>query len=269
MSKSAQQQITESKLAQHKEQVSFDRVDPTHIEAIFETYPDLDAEIAAAFTDRLRQGQSSVEDSGGVTYDEIEHLIREFQNDLRGDTYGTEAYETRVEFGRRCAEAGLGLPPLLTAFQSYTAVVGARLDRSRVETPGTVDPFQWYRCIERVKALDERAVTDGFVRATEETVSREELTAAIEEITTRHIKPMKASATVVKRGSDEVCDIIEEQTDKTRQISEDVTTLSATVEEVASSAQQVNSVATDAERTAMDGQDAAEDAITVMEEIEA
>jgi heme-based aerotactic transducer len=268
MSKSAHQHITETELAQHKEQVSLDQADRTHIEAMFETYPELPAEIATEFTDRLRQSQASVEDSGEVTYEEIEHLIREFQNDLRTGEYGTEAYETRVELGRRCAEAGLGLPPLLTAFQSYTAVVGTKLDRSRVEAPSTVEPFQWHRCIERVQTLDERAVTDGHVRANEDTVSRDALTTAIEEIKTRHIKPMEASGTVVERGSDEVCDLIGEQTDRTRQISEDITTLSATVEEVASSAQQVDTVATDAEQKAADGQDAAEDAITVMEEIE-
>jgi hypothetical protein len=268
MSKSAQQQITERKLAQHKEQVPFGQEDRTHIEALFETYPQLDAEIAAAFTDRLQQDAVSVDDSGQLTGEEIEHLIREFQRGLATETYDTSDYETRVEFGRRCAEAGIGLPAVLTAFQAYTAVVGTKLQQSRIETPSEVDAFEWYRCIERVKALDERAVADGYVRANE-TITRQKLTAAIEEIKTRHIKPMKASGTVVKRGSDEVCDLIGEQTDRTKQISEDITTLSATVEEVASSAQQVDSVATDAEQKATDGQGAAEDAITVMEEIEA
>jgi heme-based aerotactic transducer len=279
MSGTVTQQITDTEVAQHRELVSFGGADRTHLESLFEAFPEMEAEIAAEFRRRLERSEGVVATEQALPYDIIEHTVQEFLAELGRDKYDADAYAVRVEFGRQCADAGIPLPALQVAFQAYTAVAGERfgrqLERTNPDGPGTTgetsgDLFEWHRCLDRAKALDARAVIDGYERQLDEQtgVSQDKLTSAVEEIKTRHLKPIEASGTVVERGSDEVCDLVGEQTDRTQQVSEEITTLSATVEEAASSAQQVESVAADAERTAIDGREAAEDAIGVMEEIE-
>jgi len=263
MSKTAESAITEAELARQKDVVSFGADDQEQITSLFDAFPGLEADIAGAFARRLDAGEYTL-DGSDITQEEVESTVQEFLIDLVTDGYDTDAYEARAEFGRRCESADVPLPQLQVAFQAYTAVV-----RDRLEADSRADGnrFEWYRCIEGSKTLDARAVIHGYEDARES--SGGEMESTLEEIKNRHLKPMQASGTVVKRGTEEVCDLVNAQTEKTMKVSEEITTLSATVEEIASSAQQVESVAVSAEETADEGQSSAEDAIEVMEEIEA
>jgi len=265
------QQITDRTVARQKERVSFGETDQRRLTSLFASYPELDGAIAVEFADRLRE--SLGDDQLPFAPEELEATVEEFLDDLQADAYDTGAYERRVAFGRRCAERGLSLSAVQAAFQSYTTVAERRLDGGGEATAQAEEPsdtsLRWYRGIERAQTLDTRGVLDGYERTREEQmVPREDLTAAIEEIEQRHFGPIEASGTVIDRGSEEVCDLVGDQTTETQQMSEEIGTLSATVEEVAASANQVDQVATDAEQTAADGKAAAEDAIAVMEAIE-
>jgi heme-based aerotactic transducer len=256
-----------------------------HLAEIADHFTDARDEIIREYTARLSADDRvdrRLEDSE-YTLAIIEERLRAFLGDLGDGSDADLDRSKRVAFGRECASVGLPLPTVLGAFDAYTIVLEPRLTADLEEIVSTdvaetdrslpselTAGMARLRFLNHLTTMEVRAVSDGYARATSaDGIDPETLTERIETVENKHLRPVEASATVVKRASDDVCDLVAEQTQRTSRISDGIATMSATVEEIASNTTQVEAVATDARERARDGRAAASDAIGVMEDIEA
>lgn len=255
--------------------------EPDELRSVFDRS---EQELADEFTTALLDNEqaSSLTEDGDLSPESVEQRIQSFVADIVTGTPESDCLSARLEFGRTCAQKGVPIEAVFTAFEAYVTVIGPRLrrnidrqsssDRGESETKeDELDAlYTNLRAVEEVKDRDLRAVTRGYADAIREEsgISPSDLQDAVAELEQSHLRPVQASAQVVERASDNVCKLIEEQTTRTNAITEDLASLSATVEEVASSASQVESVASNAQDRAIAGQEAAQQTITVMEDID-
>jgi heme-based aerotactic transducer len=256
-----------------------------HLAEIADYVTDARDEIVREYTDRLSADdrvEHRLEDSE-YTLALVEERLRAFLRDLGDGSDADLDRPKRVVFGRECAEVGLPLPTVLGAFDAYTTVLEPRLTADLEEVVSTeaaradrsmpaelTAGMARLRFLTHLTTMEMRAVADGYTRATSvDGIDPETLIERIETVENKHLRPVEASATVVERASDDVCDLVAEQTQRTSEVSDGIATMSATVEEIASNTTQVETVATDARERARDGRAAATDAIDVMEDIEA
>lgn len=261
-------------------------IDASQIEPLRTCFQKNQEEIAVEFMNRLVENErvsASLEESP-LTPKDIENTVHAFIDDLLRDSYTAKTASSRIEFGERWAAAPLPLLPLIGAFDAYTSIIKPDLRREIERTVSDADnqtqhagsivatAFDRIEALEHLKGLECRAVTKGYVQANSATdteeISSGDLAQKIEEMGTRHLRSAKASATVVNRASDDVREVVTEQTNRSNTIANDIARMSDTVEQVASNASQVETVASEAESKALDGQQAAEQAIDVMENIE-
>jgi ABC-type transporter Mla subunit MlaD len=238
-------------------------------------------EIAEQYTQSLRENEQVIDAMDEFPANDIEQTVRSFVDDIIAGTPASECLPERIEFGRRCAQRNLPVRAVLEAFDTYVTVTGPHLKKEFLQrfedrgipaetAPSDLDDFYTtLRAIEQIKDRDTHAVVQGYTTApTPGSVTADELAESLDEIQQSHLRPVNASAQVVERASDTVCELIEEQTSRTNEVTGDLSSMSATIEEIASSANQVKTVASDAQEQALDGHNAAQQAITVIENVD-
>ncbi|MEZ3117134.1 methyl-accepting chemotaxis protein [Halobaculum sp. MBLA0147] len=109
---------------------------------------------------------------------------------------------------------------------------------------------------------------DPTTRVDGELVAREDLEAELDEIEQRHLRPIGATTEVVEESSTRACDTVAEQTDRTVAMSEELSSVSATIEEIAAEADQVESVTTTAREQTESGQSSAREAADRIQTVE-
>ncbi|MFB6297014.1 MAG: methyl-accepting chemotaxis protein [Salinirussus sp.] len=272
-----------------KRVVEFDGADEKRLARMRDLLSACAEEVADAYVAALARDGTAYErlEESDLSDGEIRETVRSFLTgfgsqsaagaEVPTEVYTEELVAERAAFGERCAGAGIPLRAVIGAFDAYGEIVGARIERA-ARSDGAGSPtdvgsaFDRLRCLRRLRTLDVQAVVSGYRRASESSTTgagaNTEPATAIEDLRAEYLQPVRSSAAVVEDASDAVCTEIEEQTDRTARISDEITSLSAGIEEIAASAGEVERIAETAETEAVEGQDAAEDALSVMESVE-
>jgi heme-based aerotactic transducer len=277
--------IDSEEIAWRKSYTRFDEADVERLASKADLFADIAPDLVDDFYAHLQSHEATVEILGRSSkgIDVLKDDQTRYLQELGGGDYGVDYFDRRARVGKLHDMLDLGPKIYLGAYTVYfegilTALADDRkTELAAGETDGdgaaVLDRFvDDALSVLKIITLDQQVAMDTYIdsysqRIEDEVERQRELSRNVESEMRDPLTDATSAAEEVAASAREINGISDEQTEKMRAVSNEVSNLSATVEEVASTANQVSAKSAEAEDLAEEGERAADDALETMSEI--
>ena len=285
-----------------KDFTQFDDDDAQHLEDLAPLLDEHADDIVDEFYTHLESYSQTVAimDSSSKSVEALKRSQTGYLKDLGSGTYDQDYFNRRARIGKIHDMLDLGPKVYLGAYTTYykriSNLIGQKAKNDALESVGVSggtagtdsnardgsaeeriqtavdtavsDTLEQFMSVLKLMTLDQQVAMDTYFDSYSTQIENElDRQQSIAEEIQQSVVELREMSSSISKSSQEVSEIVVDQTTGMQEVSDEVSNLSATVEEVASTAEEVEGTSKRAERLAEDGHSAATDAVDVIEDV--
>ncbi|MFB6223937.1 MAG: globin-coupled sensor protein [Haloarcula sp.] len=263
-----------------KEFTGFDESDVDTLTAMESEIDDRADVIVDDFYDNLQSFDETVEIFGRSTksIDQLKNTQEQYLRDLVSGDYDRQYFEGRARIGKIHDMLDLGPKIYLGAysiyFEHFLQTIVEDLQSGNAERDEALEQMQ-SRALSVFKLLnlDQQVAMDTYIDSYSQRLEtaiddQQALMREVEQGLQQPIDELSTSAEQVAKTNQSISQTAETQSESMDEVAAEVADMSATIEEIASTAEEVASTSTTAEQKAQRGSEAAQQAVSVMNDVD-